>query len=182
MADPFLSNVQPQSGNTNFTLADLTIALQHVQTSCDNITTALEMTRTTLETGIDNLTTRIDAQDVQIQSLSARIDNERVARLNAFTGLNRLRSTYPYKTVEGDGTTLANTLNFPTSAPIWTYPAEGQPIGTRPDFLTEDPLFFLVTPNELRALVVFYNEDFGILATDSEQQKLNKFRRFLCGN
>jgi hypothetical protein len=86
--------------------------------------------------------------------------------------------------IDGDGTALAQ-VAIPNPDPIWNFPPGGIPLNTPPPFLGQLPNDPIHGPSPtaamIKASIIFYNHDFGIIPTDNANIKANKFRKFLLG-
>jgi hypothetical protein len=81
--------------------------------------------------------------------------------------------------IPGDGLNLATTifLNVPTVQQLLVHPIQAPSLATTPPNF--NPNYAVYQRSDIIYLIIFYNEDFGILAGDTVQQCISKFHRFL---
>ncbi|EDQ99263.1 uncharacterized protein LACBIDRAFT_335187 [Laccaria bicolor S238N-H82] len=113
------------------------------------------------------------------QQLAVALAISRNTRVLAHNRLHDVPRAYRplYKTIPGNGLNLANHIyaNFANVQDILIAPAEEPAVGTvPPNFSTN---FSAYTTADFVRLIIFYNEDFGIVVGDTIESSINK----LCG-
>jgi hypothetical protein len=81
--------------------------------------------------------------------------------------------------VPGDGVALATNIyrNSPSLQPHLVRPAVAPEIGSTPSNFIKNAAGYQLA--DIVSLIVFYNEDFGVLEGDDIPQCVDKFHRFL---
>ncbi|KAG6825828.1 hypothetical protein H0H92_002292 [Tricholoma furcatifolium] len=113
----------------------------------------------------------------RLELASAEIHNTRLIARNALSANGTLE--FLEKTVEGHGADLANAVKWPNT--VVSIPSKPARIRDRPKNFAGPGGIQVCTSQDIIDLIVFYNNDFGIVPNDGEAIRREKLLEFLTG-
>ncbi|KAF9475038.1 hypothetical protein BDN70DRAFT_884204 [Pholiota conissans] len=137
--------------------------------------TAMDQHFTAMDQRFDGIDERLSAIETNIAINSAELNNQRIITRNkAYSPI-----FHPLqKTIPGDGYNKARAISRPADGPNLVQPPQPAAIGAiPPDF---DCNISSYSNIDIANLVIFYNDDFGIVITDNKSTRINKVIAFLC--